>query len=130
MKCYKKRCVRTCLGNPKFGLFTLLHGQNSSSPCTAISAMLDSKGRTFVLIQVPYLVHSASIFRQTSELKLLSRISESYFDSDSETNALPSLGIKVNGSEFCMNRVPVMIWKFAFGAGRVISQNVHLCARQ
>ena len=30
------------IGNPKFGLFTLLHSQNSSSHCTAISAMLDS----------------------------------------------------------------------------------------
>ena len=26
---------------PEISLFTLLHGQNSSSPCTAISAMLD-----------------------------------------------------------------------------------------
>ena len=47
-------CSISPIGNPKFGLFTLLHGQNSSSPCTAISAMLDSKGRAFVLIQVLY----------------------------------------------------------------------------
>ena len=26
---------------PEISLFTFLHGQNSSSPCTAISAMLD-----------------------------------------------------------------------------------------
>ena len=27
---------------PEISLFTILHGQNSSSPCTAISAMLDA----------------------------------------------------------------------------------------
>ena len=46
--------IPASIGNPKFGLFTLLHGQNTSSPCTAISAMLDSNGRAFVLIQVLY----------------------------------------------------------------------------
>ena len=30
---------------PEISLFTLLHGQNSSSPFTAISAMLDPLGR-------------------------------------------------------------------------------------
>ena len=53
--------LRPPIGNPKFGLFTLLHGQNSSSPCIAISAMLDSKGRAFVLIQAPPLAQPFAV---------------------------------------------------------------------
>ena len=40
---YRKDCV-----------FLRLHGQKLVSPCSAISAMLDSKGRAIVLIQVLY----------------------------------------------------------------------------
>ena len=54
MKNYSILSNNCSIGNPKFGLFTLLHGQNSSSPCNAISAMLDSKDRAFVLIHVLY----------------------------------------------------------------------------
>ena len=38
---YNKPCNR----QPEISLFTFLHGQNSSSPCTAISAILDPLGR-------------------------------------------------------------------------------------
>ena len=55
---------------PEISLFTLLHGQNSSSPCTSISAMLDTKGRAFVLIQVLYSTAFAiTIFKTSKDLR-------------------------------------------------------------
>ena len=35
LKTDKKKKPVALIGNPKFGLFTFLHGQNSKSPCTA-----------------------------------------------------------------------------------------------
>ena len=42
------------IGDRKDNVCLHIDGQNSSSPYAAISAMLDSEGRAFVLIQVLY----------------------------------------------------------------------------
>ena len=58
MERYEPDSFRLCsriIGNRKDDVCLRLHGQNSSSPSAAISAMLDSKGRAFVLIQALYI---------------------------------------------------------------------------
>ena len=46
------------IGDRKDGVCLRFYSQKSSSRRAAISAMLDQKGRAFVLIQVPYTLKS------------------------------------------------------------------------
>ena len=50
------------IGNCKDGVCLHLYGQNSSSHCVAVSALLDLKGLAFVLIQIPYWCSSIFFF--------------------------------------------------------------------
>ena len=47
--------ITIAIGDRKYGICLRLHGQKSSSPYAVISALVDSKGRAFVLIQVLYI---------------------------------------------------------------------------